>query len=406
VIPRCIAFLNPVAELGGGEQSLLRILRVLNRHSPATQCYLLVGGDGPLIEAARNAGAIVEQFPLGSSTARLGDSGGKLQSLARLAIAAPRSMISARNTLGWLRTWFNSTEPDLIHSNGMKTHLLSAWSRPDAVPLIWHIRDFPSQRPLMRRLLRHAGRRATLAIANSDAVATDARSVFPHPLVTTLHNMVDTEAFTPQGEAVDLDRLAGLPAAEPSTVRIGLVATYAHWKGHDVLLRAVAQLNTTGKHRLYLVGGPIYATVGSQFSREELTKLVHSLGLQDRVGFVPFQVATPPVYRALDLVVHASTRPEPFGLCIVEAMACGRAVIVAAGGGAAELFTDGIDALGHEPGNIDSLTRALDRLLSDDFLRQRLGTRARQTAVQRFSEGPFAKNLLGIYERCLTPSAV
>jgi glycosyltransferase involved in cell wall biosynthesis len=287
----------------------------------------------------------------------------------------------------------------------MKTHLLSAWSRPDAVPLIWHIRDFPSQRPLMRRLLRRAGRRATLAIANSDAVATDARSVFPHPPVTTLHNMVDTEAFTPQGEAVDLDRLGGLAPAEPGTVRIGLVATYAHWKGHDVLLRAVAQLNAS-KHRLYLVGGPIYATAGSQFSREELTNLIHSLGLQDRVGFVPFQMATPPVYRALDVVVHASTRPEPFGLSIAEAMACGRAVIVAAGGGAAELFTDGIDALGHEPGNIDSLTRTLDRLLSDNFLRERLGTCARQTAVERFSEGPFAKNLLGIYDRCLTPPAV
>ena len=390
MIPRRIAFLNPVAELGGGEQSLLRILRVLNRHSPATQCHLLVGGVGPLIEAARGAGAIVEQFPLGSGIARLGDSGGKLQSLARLAIAAPRAMISARNTIGWLRTWFRSTEPDLIHSNGMKTHLLSAWSRPDAVPLIWHIRDFPGQRPLMRRLLRHAGRRATLAIANSDAVATDARAVF-RTTVTTLHNMVDTEAFTPQGEAVDLDRLAGLPAAEPGTVRIGLVSTYAHWKGHDVLLRAVAQLTTTWKHRLYLVGGPIYATAGSQFSREELTNLVHSLGLQDRVGFVPFQAATPPVYRALDVVVHASTRPEPFGLSIVEAMACGRAVIVAAGGGAAELFTDGIDALGHEPGNVDLLTRALDRPLSDDFLCQRLGTRARQTAVERFSDRTFCK---------------
>lgn len=391
MIPRRIAFLNPLAELGGGEQSLLRILRVLNRHSSPTQCHLLVGGDGPLIEAARDAGAIVEQFPLGSSNARLGDSGGKLQSLARLAIAAPRAMISARNTIIWLRTWFRSTEPDLIHSNGMKTHLLSAWSRPDAVPLIWHIRDFPGQRPLMRRLLRRAGRRATLAIANSNAVAVDARAVFAHPPVTTLHNMVDTEAFTPQGEAADLDRLAGLLAAEPGTVRIGLVATYAHWKGHDVLLRAAAQLNTTRKHRLYLVGGPIYATAGSQFSRKELASLVHSLDLQDRVGFVPFQAATPPVYRALDVVVHASTRPEPFGLSIVEAMACGRAVIVAAAGGAAELFTDGIDALGHEPGNVHVLTSALDRLLNDDFLRQRLGMRARQTAVERFSEGPLQR---------------
>ena len=66
----------------------------------------------------------------------------------------------------------------------------------------------------------------------------------------------------------------------------------------------------------------------------------------DSVGFVPFVEDPVPVYRALDVVLHASTQPEPFGLTVVEAMACGRAVVVSAAGGAAELFTDGVDALG------------------------------------------------------------
>ena len=54
--------------------------------------------------------------------------------------------------------------------------------------------------------------------------------------------------------------------------------------------------------------------------------------------------------RALDVVVHASTQPEPFGLVIAEAMACGRAVVVSSGGGAAEIVTPGEDALVHEVG--------------------------------------------------------
>ena len=49
--------------------------------------------------------------------------------------------------------------------------------------------------------------------------------------------------------------------------------------------------------------------------------------------------------RALDIVVHASTEPEPFGLTIAEGMASGRAVIVSAAGGAAEIVQDGVDAL-------------------------------------------------------------
>src|SRR4051812_6736193 len=63
-------------------------------------------------------------------------------------------------------------------------------------------------------------------------------------------------------------------------------------------------------------------------------------------GFVPFQARVEAVYRALDVVVHASTRPEPFGLTIAEAMACGRPLVAARAGGAAELFEDEVEALG------------------------------------------------------------
>ncbi len=57
--------------------------------------------------------------------------------------------------------------------------------------------------------------------------------------------------------------------------------------------------------------------------------------------------------RALDIVVHASTRPEPFGLVIAEAMACGRAVITSAAGGAAEIVESEVDALTHTPGDVE-----------------------------------------------------
>src|SRR5262249_14978265 len=66
-------------------------------------------------------------------------------------------------------------------------------------------------------------------------------------------------------------------------------------------------------------------------------------------GLVPFQEDTAAVYRALDVVVHASTQPEPFGLTIAEAMSCSRPVVVARAGGAAGLFSRGPHALGGPP---------------------------------------------------------
>src|SRR5258708_38701834 len=88
--------------------------------------------------------------------------------------------------------------------------------------------------------------------------------------------------------------------------------------------------------------------------------------------------------RALDVVVHASTQPEPFGLVIAEGLATGRAVIVSAGGGANELVTDGVDALTHTPGDAESLARCIERLAGDPALRRRLGAARRAAALRPF----------------------
>ena len=77
--------------------------------------------------------------------------------------------------------------------------------------------------------------------------------------------------------------------------------------------------------RAYIVGDAVYQTEGSQYSLDELRQRARSLGVADRVGFTGFVHTPEATFRALHIVVHASTEPEPFGLVIAEAMACGRA---------------------------------------------------------------------------------
>jgi glycosyltransferase involved in cell wall biosynthesis len=103
--------------------------------------------------------------------------------------------------------------------------------------------------------------------------------------------------------------------------------------------------------------------------------------------------------RALDVVVHASTEPEPFGLVIAEGLACGRAVVVSAAGGAAELVEDDVDALTVPPGDAAALARALTHCADNAALRARLGNAARRTALRRFDPDIFARQFLEVYER-------
>jgi glycosyltransferase involved in cell wall biosynthesis len=396
-------FLNPVGSIGGAEQALLTAAGGIRTAEPAAEVHLIAGTDGPLIGRAAALGVRTSVLPMPLGMRRLGDSGvtaGKVGRLTGLVTAAARSVPAAWDYARRLRVAVQKARPDVVHSNGIKCHLLTRVAVPRGVPVVWWVQDFFGQRAAAGKLLRLASARCHTALAISNAVAADVRAVLPRVPVRVVYHAVDTTRFSPgPGSGAELDRLAGLPPAPAGTVRVGLVAAYARWKGHLVVLDAAARLAAAQPNlpvRWYIVGGPIYHTA-NQFSPEELRSVSAAHGLGDRLGFVGFQSDTAHVYRSLDIVLHASTLPEPFGLVIAEAMACGRAVVVSAAGGAAELFTEGHDALGVAPGDANGLAGAVRRLAGDANLRARLGASARATVCERFDAARIGPQLLTLY---------
>jgi glycosyltransferase involved in cell wall biosynthesis len=101
--------------------------------------------------------------------------------------------------------------------------------------------------------------------------------------------------------------------------------------------------------------------------------------------------------RALDIVVHASTEPEPFGLVIAEAMASGRAVVLAAAGGALELATPGVSAETHAPGDEAGLAARLHSLIDDRSRRETMGRSGRAEAEAKFSRARMATETAAVY---------
>lgn len=151
-----------------------------------------------------------------------------------------------------------------------------------------------------------------------------------------------------------------------------------------------------------MVGQPIYETVASQFSLGELRAMAASRGLGGVVGFTGRVADVPAAMRALDIVVHASVEPEPFGLVIAEAMACGRPVIASAAGGA-EGIAQGV-ALFHEPGNAADLANRLAELIGNRTLRESLGVAGRAAAARLFSRRRLSDTLIPIYESLESPA--
>ena len=418
-----IVFVNPVGVIGGAERALLTILAALGTAQPNIQLYLIVCTDGPLVEKAQEVGVQVKILPLPEQVTQLGDSGlkGKNRLTAGLILLFRVATIlpAIAQYLAQLRQTIQQINPDLIHSNGIKTHLLTGLLRLKSVPVIWHLHDFYSTRPLIARVLRWISNWATAGIAVSEAVAQDARATLPRLPIEVIYNSVDVNDFSPKftnfnrlNSALDTLSLAVNP------IRVGLVATFARWKGHDVFLEAAAFIirdrvfateskniaASSGEHRpdlnvhFYIVGGAIYQTQGSQFSEQELRDKAAVLQIADKVDFLGFQQDIADVYRWLDIVVHASTQPEPFGLAIVEAMACGKPVIVSRSGGAAELFTDNYDAVGVQPGDSTALASAIQHLIDNPDLCKRLSENARNTVLTRFSHNHLGERILEAYK--------
>lgn len=387
-----IVYLNPCGKLGGAETSLREVLASVRAAEPDWKLWLVLGEDGPLAPIARDLGVNVIVQPFPAELARLGDAGRGV-GLWPLSKALGGTVRYARGLAALLRR----IRPDIVHTNGFKMHLLGAWTRPAPTLLVWHIHDYVSTRRLMSRLLRLFGRSCAVAVANSKSVARDLHSLLPLLRIVTIYNGIDLNRFSPIGTKVDLDAAAGLQPAPPGTVRVGLVSTFARWKGHQVFLEALSRLSSETNVRGYIIGGPIYQTGGSQWSLEELREQANRLGLQDRVGFTGFLEDVPGAMRSLDVVVHSSTQPEPFGMVIIEGMACGKAVIASQAGGAAEIFTGGENALGHPPGDPSALAQQIARLAGDKELRNRLGKSGRATAERLYHGQRLAQELTEVY---------
>jgi len=399
-----LLFLSPVGVLGGAERSLLDMVEAVRAERPGVTVTALACADGPLVQRLKALGVEVAVREMPESLRSIGDSEdpGALAFL-RAALGTRGASLPGPPLVRYLaevRQVARMFQPDIIHSNGIKTHLLSAALRGAAPRLAWHVRDFLSQRPVVPSLLRPVSGGVDLCLSNSRAVKEDTERAIPGLRCEVVYNGIDVEAFRPEP--------ASGRAAEPAdgAFRVGLVGTFARWKGHELFLRAAAfyraRYGDSPPVRFEVVGGAIYETSNSQVSLPELQVLAEQLGVAEAVRFRPFTEAPELAMRSLDLVVNASTRPEPFGRTIVEGMACERPVLAPAAGGPLEIVSPGRTGWLFPTGSVEGLAAAIHAAASTPVaFRAEMGRAARTEVEARFTRQQLGRALVAAYEGCL-----
>jgi glycosyltransferase involved in cell wall biosynthesis len=243
------------------------------------------------------------------------------------------------------------------------------------------------------RLVRLLAPRVTRYLANSEATKADLLSLgIAGDRIAVVYPPIDLGDFgTKEGKPPRRSDF-GVPATAPS---FGIVGQLLAWKGHRVFLEAARRVcETLPGARAWVVGE---APPGREGYLAQLRDLVRALGIEEKVVFTGFVQDVPGVMRLLDVVVHASVKPEPFGRVVAEAMAAKRPVVASNAGGPTEIIVDGRTGFLVPPGDAEALAERILTLLRDRDLAEQMADRGYREATARFSADAHARTIETIY---------
>ena len=267
---------------------------------------------------------------------------------------------------------------------------------------------------LNHNLIERRLRDTDLIISCSEYITQKTRLAFPQfaNRCHTVYNGIDVTSFTPENKT----RIGRAGDGHKTILFIGRISPE---KGVHVLLDAFEKvLERYPKLNLQLVGpqallpmeylialsdDPKVLELATFYSGGYLSYLNEKTS-PDLVNRVTFYKYIPYLdlisyYHNADFFVFPSVWDEPFGMPIIEAMACGLPVIATRGGGIPEIVEDGKTGILVERGNSEALSRAILSLLEDEELRKTMGNAGKQRVIEFFTWDSVSDDLLSKYRK-------
>ena len=361
-----VLYLNHVSELGGGEYCLLNLM--LNLDKKKFKPVLLLQEPGPLSEAAQKNN--IETCFI------------KMAGWRKL-MHMPFNYIK---TLGKIKKLVKEKKIDLIHSNTFRINpyaVLSAQS--NNIPCISHIRWFTKKDHIKKFMVD----KATVVITMSDYMASFFKG--SKAKVKTIYDGIDVLKFQANDQIRNNVRKEfGIKEGEKL---VGMVAQLTPRKGHKDFIQASLSVSKEHPNAKFIIAGG--AILDKQLGIKDLKNFAKKIGAKNII-FTGHRDDTEDIFRALDIFVLPS-HIEPFGLVVLEAMACGVPVIATRSGGLQEIINEGNDGLLIPVNSPGAIAEKISYLLKNDTIAKKLSENARKTVEKRFSVIHYVKQIENLY---------
>lgn len=298
--------------------------------------------------------------------------------------------------LAWrIRKVIRQYDIDLVHANDLldSNREVVIAARLTGRACVCHVRAFERYTPLDRFLVQFVDRFVFI----SQAIAQDSIAQGADPSKgTVIYNALDLDDYLQAFDDGSARSSLGLSSQDRV---VGIVGRLVPWKGQRVFLEAMRQVADAIPNLCGLIVGDAAPTDAA--FKDELLAITERLGMADRIQFLGWRTDVPRLLSTMDVLVHASLEPEPFGRVLIEGMAASKPVVAANAGACPEIIQDGVSGILTPPGDSNALAHAIIGLLSDRDRLHTMGVMARHQVETRFSITEHVRQIEGVYDALL-----
>ncbi|MDA1267651.1 MAG: glycosyltransferase family 4 protein [Bacteroidetes bacterium] len=276
---------------------------------------------------------------------------------------------------------------EMVYSNTLAVIVGAIWAKYKGISHQWHIHEIvlgPST--LVRGLSWLMDYSTPQPIAVSQAVASHWQAHVKKAQLQVIHNGLPYDSFTQAQPHIKQE--LGLPE---NALLVGMVGRINPGKGQFFFLEAAEKLAASFPDVHFVLVGDPFASYEPLL--EQLKASIQDLGLSDRVSYLGFREDIPEIMASLSVFVLPSILPDSFPTVVLEAMASGTPVVATESGGTSEMIEEGVTGFLVPIGEVDTLVKTLEKLLSSRSLRKKMGEAGQIRVHKEFSLEAFQAKL-------------
>lgn len=381
-----IIYIDHSPKFSGAEKVLLNLLRLIKVREKGYSPVLVCQAGSDIIEYFSREGIVTETTRMRWFTRKAGF-------IERVSYAFSLISFSV-----FLLKEIKKYDARIIQANTFISALYALIPlKISGRPMVWYMYDILDQNLFNKIFIRLAGRGSDSIICASEAVKKRLVEFgVDEKKCKVIYNSI-LEQGQDHAAKGDFRKELGVPDGVPL---VGMIGQITRWKGQSVFIESMPFIaKDFPSARFVLVGD-----VMNDFDREykaEIESAVARKGLGDRVIMAGFRKDIPSVVSGLDIVIHASIKPDALPTVILEAMFMGKPVVATDVGGVPEIVDDGVSGFVVPPNDPKGLADAVCRLLGDETLRSKMGRDGKRAFLDKFKPEAYLENVMKVYRDLL-----